>query len=103
MALQEKQLDLDYYKQDILDAANAREREVRIMEAEHTGWLNANLVPILVLMVIVGGGFMLVYTQETDLRMAVVGMMTMVLGYYFGKSSSEWKKDSTINKLSQKE
>lgn len=103
LALEDKQLKLDYYKQDILDSANAREREIRVMEADHAGWLNANLVPMLALMVIIGGGFMLVYTKETDLRMAVVGMMTMVLGYYFGKSSSEWKKDSTINKLSQKE
>jgi len=102
LSLEDKKLDQNYFKLEVDDAASARTREIAIATNEEAGWLNRNLVPIMALTVILGGGVMLVYTQETDLRMAVVGMMTMVLGYYFGKSSSEWRKDSTISRLTDK-
>ncbi len=102
MSLEDKKLDQDYFRLETVDADSARKREVAIATSEEAGWLNKNLVPILALTVILGGGALLVYTKETELRMAIVGMMTMVLGYYFGKSSSEWRKDSTISRLTDK-
>lgn len=103
LALEEKKLDQNYFQFEVQDADSARKREVAVIQnAENAGWLNANLVPILALLVIIGGGGLLFYTERADLSMAIVGMMTMVLGYYFGKSSNDWRKDSTINKLTDK-
>lgn len=99
-ALESDKLDQEYFNQETADSANARAREISLIEhGEQAGWLNLNLVPILALTVLWGGGTLLYMTNETDLRIAVVGMMTMVLGYYFGKSSSEWRKDRELNKL----
>lgn len=102
LSLEEKKLDQNYFKLEVDDAASARTREIAIAVSEEAGWLNRNLVPILALIVVLGGGCLLVFTKETDLRIAIVGMMTMVLGYYFGKTSSEWRKDSTISRLTDK-
>lgn len=103
LALSDKKLDQDYFRLEVADADSARKREVAIIEnAEHAGWLNTNLVPIMALLVIIGGGWMLSVNSDTDVKFAVTGMMTLVLGYYFGKSSNDWRKDSTINKLTDK-
>lgn len=102
-SLEERRLDQNYFGFEVADADSARKREVAIAQADNAGWLNQNLVPILALIVILGGGILLFITNETDLRIATVGMMTMVLGYYFGKTSTEWRKDRDIVKLANKE
>lgn len=102
MSLADKKLDQTYFQLETVDADSARRREVDIATSENTGWLNKNLVPILALTVVVGGGLMLFTVKDTTIQMAVVSLITMVLGYYFGKSSSEWRKDSTISRLTDK-
>ncbi len=102
IALEEKKLDQSYFGLEVQDADSARKREVAIATNQEAGWLNQNLVPILALIVVLGGGGLLFNTDRADLSIAIVGMMTMVLGYYFGKSSNDWRKDSTINKLTDK-
>lgn len=103
LSLEDKKLDQNYFKLEVDDADSARKREVAIATNDNAGWLNQNLVPILALIVILGGGAILLLTKETDLRIATVGMMTMVLGYYFGKTSTEWRKDRDIARLANKE
>lgn len=100
LAMEDKKLDAEYYKIDQVDRANAREREVAVLQnAEAAGWLNLNLVPILALTIVIGGGLFLYYSSEADIKYGVIALISGVLNYYFGKSSSEWKKDSTINKM----
>ena len=102
LALEDRKLDASYFGLEVADADSARKREMVIAVSEEAGWLNRNLVPILALLVIIGGGYMLIINSDTDVKFAVTSMMTLVLGYYFGKSSSEWRKDSTISRLTDK-
>jgi hypothetical protein len=93
--ISEKQLDL-------ADIANARDAQVKIQESEHAGWLAKNIVPMLALTVIFGGGTMIHLTNEPDVRMALFGAITMVLGFYFGSSKSSQLKDTTISNITSK-
>lgn len=102
LALEDKKLDQNYFKLEVEDTDSARKREVAIVTNPESGWLNQNLIPVLALLVILGGGYMLMINSDTDVKFAVTGMMSLVLGYYFGKSSNDWRKDSTINKLTDK-
>lgn len=103
LALEDRKLDATYYQIDAQDRDSARKREIAVIEnAEHAGWLNVNLVPIIALIVVIAGLTVLYFHQDTDVKFAVSNLITMVLSYYFGNSSSGWKKDSTIQKLSDK-
>jgi hydrogenase/urease accessory protein HupE len=52
---------------------------------------------ILGVIVVLGGFLTLVFeTPAADVKIAIVGMMSMVLGYYFGSSKSSNAKDETI-------
>lgn len=68
-------------------------------ESSNATWLSKNIPAILALVVVVGGGIMLTTTSQADVRTAVVGLMTLVLGFYFGTSSSSRNKDATIERL----
>lgn len=81
------------------DVASAREREVAMAQAPNAGWLNLNLVPIMALTVVIGGGLLLYFSTDQDIKYGVTSLMTLVLGYYFGKSSSDWKMTATIDRL----
>lgn len=81
------------------DVASAREREVAMAQAPNAGWLNLNLVPIMALTVVIGGGLLLYFSADADIKYGVTSLMTLVLGYYFGKSSSDWKMTATIDRL----
>ena len=71
----------------------------RINESANAAWLSKNVPAILALVVIIGGGIVLTTTSQADVRTAVVGLMTLVLGFYFGTSSSSRNKDATIERL----
>lgn len=101
LTLENNRLDFDYYKVDADDRANARAREVAIIQAPEAGWLNHNLIPIVTLLVVVGGGLMLMLSGETDVKFAVTSIMTLVLGYHFGSSRSSASKDTAISNLSK--
>lgn len=100
LALEDKKLDASYYQIDAQDRASAREREVRVIEAEHAGWLNTHIASILALTITVGGGFFLYFSTESDIKYAVVALMSSVLTYYFGSSKTSAQKDIAINNLS---
>lgn len=100
LALEEKKLDADYFKIEAEDRNSARVREVAVIQnAENAGFLNLNLVPILALVVTIGGGAFLYYSGDSDIKYGVIALMSGVMNYYFGKSSSEWKKDNTIGRI----
>jgi len=60
-------------------------------------FLKTNIQGIIALIIICGGLFILAFNQATtDVKIAVVGLMSSVVGYYFGSSRSTAKKDEVI-------
>lgn len=103
LALDEKKLDLAYYQVDAADRDSARDREVALFEAD-ADWFNRSIASILALVVIIGGGYFLTSsgTQE-NIKFAIISLMSMVLGYYFGSSKGSVNKDAAISRLSKKD
>lgn len=68
-----------------------------------------NIKPILALLVVLLGFGYFYSTTFTEVKpndqilIAVVGLMTGALGYYFGASTGQAKKDETINNLIEKQ
>lgn len=85
---------------DLADVQSARDMNTRINESANATWLSKNVPAILALVVIVVGFLLLGTTKDADVRTAVVGLMTLVLGFYFGSTSSSRAKDEVIRSLS---
>lgn len=94
-----QRLQLEENRLTYEDTKSARDMNTRINESADATWLSKNVPAILALVVIVGGGIVLTTTSQADVRTAVVGLMTLVLGFYFGTSSSSRNKDVTIERL----
>ena len=87
-------------KLDLADIQGARDMNTRINESANATWLSKN-VPAILAIVVIGFGFLLLaITKEADVLTAVVGLMTLVLGFYFVSSSTSRAKDDTIRSLS---
>lgn len=99
--IRQREAELAETKAYLADTASARDMNTRINESENAEWLPKNIAAILALVVVLGGGAMLWTTAQPDVRTAAVGLITMVLGFYFGTSSSSRKKDETIASLSK--
>ena len=95
-----QRLQLEVNRLTYEDTKSARGMNTRINESAKATWLSKNVPAILALVVIIGGGIVLTTTSQADVRAAVVGLMTLVLGFYFGTSSSSRNKDATIERLS---
>lgn len=100
-AIENRKIDLDLYKVDAADRSDARGMNTRIEESNNASWMAKNIVPVLALLVVVGGGTMIWASPDTDTKMAAISIVTLVLGFYFGTSSSSRSKDATISNLSQ--
>lgn len=85
---------------DLADVQSARDMNTRINESVNASWLSKNVPAILALVVIIVGFILLGTTKDADVRTAVVGLMTLVLGFYFGSASSSRAKDDIIKSLS---
>ena len=85
---------------DLADVQGARDMNTRINESANATWLSKNIPAVLALIVIVVGFLLLGTTKDADVRTAVVGLMTLVLGFYFGSTSSSRVKDDAIRALS---
>lgn len=96
LRIEDKRLDYE-------DTQSARDMNTRINESASASTLSKNVPAILALIVIVAGFFLLAMTKEADVRTAVVGLMTLVLGFYFGSSSTSKLKDDTIQSLTHME
>lgn len=90
-------------KLELADVQGARDMNTRINESANATWLSKNIPAILALVVIVVGFVLLGTTSEADVRTAVVGLMTLVLGFYFGSTSASKAKDDTIRALTGSE
>ena len=85
---------------DLADVQSARDMNTRINESANATWLSKNVPAILALVVIIVGFLLLGTTKDADVRTAVVGLMTLVLGFYFGSTASSRAKDDSIRALS---
>lgn len=96
-AIEDRKADLE--KAYLSDVANAREREIAVSTSEHAPLLNKIITPVLALIVVVGGGVMLAFSPEPDVRTAASNLMMLCLGYYFGTSlGSQKKTDALVRK-----
>ena len=57
-------------------------------------WLKDGVAPLLAVLVVVGGFLIIVYRPEA--KTEIVGLMTLVLAFYFGSSKSSQAKDEVI-------
>lgn len=94
-----QQLQLEENQLTYEDTKSTMDLNTRINESANATWLSKNIPAILALVVVVGGGIALTTTNQADVRTAVVGLMTLVLGFYFGTSSSSRNKSTTIERL----
>ena len=85
---------------DLADVQSARDMNTRINESANASWLAKNIAPLLAIAVVVPGLILLATTKEPDVRTAIVGLITLVLGFYFGSTSASRMKDDTIRALS---
>lgn len=97
LAQREQELKAD--QMAYADTNSAREMNTKINESANASWLAKNVAAVLALLVVMGGGTLLATTKDADVRTAVVGLMTLVLGFYFGSSVRSQSKDDTIAKL----
>jgi hypothetical protein len=91
---------LENRKLDLADIQGAREMNTRVNESANASFLAKNITSILALFVVIGGGILLAFTSQPDVRTAAVGLITLVLGFYFGTTSGSQRKDATIANLS---
>lgn len=95
-ATENRKIDLEFYKSESEDSANARNTNSSIQESSNASWLAKNTIYIIAFIVISGGGYMLYTAQAADVRMAAVASITMVLGFFFGTTANSKSKDTAI-------
>jgi len=98
-AIKKAELELKDKALDIGNTTNARDMNTRIQESQYASFMSKNIAPILALVVVIGGGAMLWTSANADVRTAAVGLITLVLGFYFGSTNSSQRKDATIANL----
>lgn len=104
MALENRKVDMDFYKTEVADRSSAREANTIIATSEKAGWLNQNLVPILAIGTISASLYGLIGSQaDSDIKYALAAILGQVLAYYFGSSSIAWKQQNTIGKIAKGE
>lgn len=79
------------------DTKSARALGVELSKS--TSWLNANIMPLLAIGTISISSYLLWFSTETDVKMAAVSFITMVLGYFFGSSSGSKDKQEQLYKM----
>lgn len=62
-----------------------------------------NIQGLLAIIIVLAGFYILAFqSANSDVKIAVVGLMSSVIGYYFGSSRSTAKKDETIANMLDK-
>jgi hypothetical protein len=96
-AQKEREHELESNKIYLADTASARNLGIELSKS--TSFLNQNIMPILALITVFGGAVILFISEEAEIRMAAVSMMTMVLAYFFGSSQGSKDKQEHIRRL----
>ena len=98
-AIANRKIDLEFYQAEASDRDSARDMNKTVNESQYSSWLTKNIVAILALIVVVGGGCIITFSPDADVRLGVTSIVTLVLGFYFGTSASSKAKDTTIANL----
>lgn len=111
-ALENRKIDLDYYRLDAEDRANARNMNADIQTSKESSWTAKNFAYILD-GIIVGGTLALATLlffktiPDDNLQIANIALGTLltlcgtVVNFHRGTSAGSTNKDSTINTLSK--
>lgn len=94
--------NLEYFKAEVADRDSARQREVEIARVSGLPWWVPSTTTQLAWLILGGGGWIFYNTAETDIRYAVVSIMTMVVSFYFGTTRHSGEKDKTFADLLKK-
>lgn len=100
--LEDNRLDAALQEMYLKDTQDARDREVKIATADAAPMLNKVITPILALIVTVGGGIILQINPDAEVKYAVVSIMMLVLGYYFGTSQGSTKANQMFRDMIRK-
>ena len=100
LAIRRAEISLEEYKAGLADTDSARDREKEIATSEHAPLLNKVISPLLAIIVVVGGGVLL-FVGDPDVRTASAGLVSTVLGYYFGTSVGSREKQAMIERLTK--
>jgi hypothetical protein len=95
--LKKYELDNSLELQKLLtsDVQSARQRESDVAKTD-APLLSKVIVPLLALLVVIGGGFTVAFSELADVRTAASNLMMLVLGYYFGTSQGGQKAQEFI-------
>jgi hypothetical protein len=89
LRVEDNRIGLEYAKAELADKGSARAREVEMARAAPSPWYVPSVTTMLAMIVTVGGGYLFQVTNESEVRYALIGIITMVLTYYFGGVSSQ--------------
>jgi hypothetical protein len=89
LQVKDNQIGLEYFQTEMADKNSARSREVEMAKVSTKPWYVPSITDILAFTVVVGGGWLFQVTTEAETRFALIGIITMVLTYYFGGVSSQ--------------
>lgn len=95
--------DLDYFKEEVKDRNDARDREIQVEKIRGAPWWAPSTQTILTFLVICGCGYLFQSETSADIKYAVVSVATMVLSYYYGTTSGSRGKDSVIAQIAKKD
>lgn len=99
MALESKKLETEDYKIQIADVDSARKREIELAKASIHPWWVPSFQNFLSTLIIVGSGWILIMSNDTDIRLVAATSIASIIGYYYGSTKKSGEKDSTIQTL----
>lgn len=99
-AIEDKKVDLEFYRVDAVDRDSARQREIGLATTG-SSWLAKNIVPVLALIIVIGGGCGIIFSPDADVRLGLTSVIALVIGYYFGTSKGADRQTAAIQNLSQ--
>lgn len=93
---------LEEMKLAATDTKSARDMNAAIATSAEASWLSKNIVPIIALVVIVGGGVILGFHKDPEVRIVAGNLMMLVLGFYFGTSLGSVKANQLLRDQARK-
>lgn len=91
--------ELDYFREEIKDRSDARNREIEMEKTRQAPWWAPSTQTILTFLVICGCGYLFQSESTSEIKYAVIAIATMVLQYYYGTTSQSRGKDSVIAQM----
>jgi len=101
LAQQSEAREFDYFKEEVADKDSARKREVALEATRASPWWAPSTVTILTFCIVFGCGYLFVVIPETEVRYAIIAIVTSVLNYYYGTTRTSAIKDVTISKQAE--